>query len=102
MKAKTLTVEELLATHPSGDSTAEGWTYKFVRIGDEYRFVKIDWHCASHRHMVGETEVADSAGSIRVYGDSWSVADLFSMSLNVGMSSCDDDRITALLGRPRR
>lgn len=49
------------------DEVRAGGVFKYVRMHDDsLRFVAIDWYTPNHDEMVGEGEVAKSAGSISV------------------------------------
>ena len=77
--------------------------YKYVRIGDEFRFAGgLD---AMHKALANG-EKATSAGSIFVFGDEeavyWKWASQYSDSLDVGSADDDEERLTKLLGIPRR
>jgi hypothetical protein len=77
--------------------------YKYVRVGDEFRFDSgMD---ASHKALT-KGEKATSAGSIFVFGDEeavyWKWASQYSDSLGVSSADDDEERLTKLLGIPRR
>jgi hypothetical protein len=77
--------------------------YKYVRIGDEFRFAGgLD---AMHK-VLANGEKATSAGSIFVMGDEeavcWKWASQYSDSLDVGSADDDEARLTKLLGVPRK
>jgi hypothetical protein len=77
--------------------------YKYVRIGDEFRFAGgID---AQHKALANG-EKATSAGSIFVFGDEeavcWKWAGMYSDSLNVSSAPDDEERLTSLLGVPQK
>jgi hypothetical protein len=76
--------------------------WKFVYVNGEYRFVEVDYFSPSHEDMVHEGEQAESAGMIGIRKDRWEVRDSWSMTLKIGVSKDDYDRLTALLGKPNQ
>jgi len=95
-----LTVEDLLARHLLG-TLAESEIYKFVRVGDTYRFAEIVMiGCPKHCDLVEEGEGATSAGNICVSSDSWRMLQWYSQTLGVHATPEDEEALTALLLRP--
>ncbi len=75
--------------------------YKFVCVNGEYRFIEAQENMwASHKDCITEGEIASTAGTIGIQKDHWTVYDVSSMSLKVGMTETDYHRITELLGKP--
>jgi hypothetical protein len=68
-------------------------TYKYVRLStDELRFTKALPNGKQHKELVGEEEVAVSAGLILVLMTTFNVIDTGSVSLKIN-GSLDDDVI---------
>jgi len=94
------TIDDLNTKHPVGEKVESG-IYKFVRVGGEYRFVEISFHCPNHADMVGKDEEADSAGAISVTGNNWRLIDGYSSTLELHCGAGIGE-LTKLLNRPER
>ena len=95
------TVADLNEAHPAGEQSSGSW-YKFVRVDGEYRFAEIEYHCPDHKHLVGNDEKADVAGTISIRSDCWQLQDGFSSTLKLGCGFDDIQDLTQLLQRKGR
>jgi hypothetical protein len=99
------TVDDLNQDHPL-HKPAESQVYKFIRIGDEYRFSLVDFHCPSHFSLFGDDEAADAAGTISISSDFWRLmrpSMIFKTgSFKLLCSNDDVERLSILLERPEQ
>lgn len=95
-----LTIHHILQAHPRNEQ-AEGHLYKFVRVGDDYRFVRLTFY-ETHASLLQDGETADAAGTIAINQKDWYVMDPGSTTLRVGMDPACFDFLNNHLDRPLR
>lgn len=93
--------QHLLQRHPISRATSPG-LYKYVVIDGVYRFACVDFLVYSHEDLVGETEVAQSAGLIRITTECWEMVDTRSSTLNIVAVEGDYESLSILLNRPEK
>lgn len=77
-------------------NTRTGALYKWVRVGEEFRFIRVIFYEA-HKMLVNDDEIATDAGTIVVNNDFWHCMDRGSMTLKIGCSAEAETQLEQLL-----
>jgi hypothetical protein len=76
-------------------------SYKTVKVGDEWRFIKTASGVA-HNEMVKKGETATAAGIVAIQPGALSILSYWSMTLKLGLTPAHLDELAALFGLPIR
>jgi hypothetical protein len=75
--------------------------YKYIRIGNEFRFISIEIYGGSHTQMVQEGETPVSAGFVKFTYDNTFFTEGYSSTLNLGRADDDDTLLGSIFNLPR-